>query len=166
VLRVAVAVDDQERVVGVLHDVLEDSDLTAADLMGEGMSGDELSALKLVTRNPAESYDQFIERIATAEGRAGRIAQAVKVADVRDNLSRSIPKHPDLAHRYQQALARLTRDEREADAGQGSKDRAEPDSLREKLERAGVEIIQPENEGATGVTFLGPKGQPNRPAGS
>jgi (p)ppGpp synthase/HD superfamily hydrolase len=110
-LRVALDVPTEARVVAVLHDVLEDTDLTEDDLREASISPVELEALRLVTRDPNESYEEFIERIALAEGEAGRLARLVKKADVRDNLGRMTPeirsKEPDRELRYKKALARL-----------------------------------------------------------
>jgi hypothetical protein len=68
---------------------------------------EELEALRLVTRTEGEPYGEFIERIACAKGRAGRIARTVKLADLRDNLGRTTPKLSHLAERYRKALVRL-----------------------------------------------------------
>ena len=93
--------------MAALHDVLEDSDLTAEDLKAAGLSEVELEAVKLLTRSDDEPYEEYIERIATAEGEAGRLARMVKVADLRDNLSRARPDLEDLRQRYEKALERL-----------------------------------------------------------
>jgi guanosine-3',5'-bis(diphosphate) 3'-pyrophosphohydrolase len=104
VLRVVVAVPPEARVVAALHDVLEDSDVTAEDLE---LPEPELEAVKLLTRGEDEPYEEYIERIATAEGEAGRLAQVVKLADLRDNLGRLTPELEHLRPRYEQAIRRL-----------------------------------------------------------
>lgn len=106
VLRVAVSVPAEARAVAALHDALEDSELTADDLWGMGLPGMELEALKLLTRGD-EPYEDYIERVATAEGEAGELARTVKWADLHDNLGRARPELPDLKERYEQAVKRL-----------------------------------------------------------
>ncbi len=70
-LRVVVVGAAEARVVAALHDVLEDSDLTAEDLKAAGLGEVELEAVKLLTRLDDEPYEEYIEQIATAEGRGG-----------------------------------------------------------------------------------------------
>jgi hypothetical protein len=110
-LRVALSVPPEARVVAVLHDVLEDSDVTEEELREAGISPTELEALRLVSKNPGEPYETFVERIATADGEAGRLARLVKKADTSDNLARMTPelrsREPDREDRYKKAIARL-----------------------------------------------------------
>ena len=106
-LRVAASVPPEARVVAALHDVLEDSDLTAEDLKAAGLGQAELEAVLLLTRSDEEPYEEYIERIAAAEGEAGRLARVVKLADLRDNLSRVRPGMEDFRERYEKALERL-----------------------------------------------------------
>ena len=98
----------EERIVAVLHDVIEDSDWTAAALQEEGFSDEVLAALDAVTRRESESYDEFVAR-------AGRdpVARVVKLADLRDNsdLSRiESPTEKDhlRVEKYRRAIAALT----------------------------------------------------------
>jgi (p)ppGpp synthase/HD superfamily hydrolase len=73
--------DETDRIVAVLHDVLEDSDVTAEDLRGSGYSDDVIAALEALTKHAGETYDDFIERVAE-----NSIARRVKLADLEDNL--------------------------------------------------------------------------------
>ena len=80
-LRLMMSVDSTvEKIVAVLHDVVEDTDVTAEQIRSEGFSEDVLEALRLVTHDSGEPYDEYIARI-----RANPIARAVKLADLRDN---------------------------------------------------------------------------------
>jgi (p)ppGpp synthase/HD superfamily hydrolase len=106
-LRVVLAVPPEARVVAALHDVIEDSNLTAADLKEAGLGDAELEAVLLLTRGEDEPYEDYIERIVAAEGEEGRLARIVKLADVRDNLARLTPELEDRRERYEQAIARL-----------------------------------------------------------
>jgi (p)ppGpp synthase/HD superfamily hydrolase len=107
VLRVAVSVPEEARVVAALHDVVEDSEVSVEDLARLGLSEAEVEAVKLLTHDDDEPYEEYIERVATAEGEPGRLARIVKLADVRDNLSRTRPGMEHLRERYEKALARL-----------------------------------------------------------
>jgi hypothetical protein len=93
--------------VAWLHDVLEDSDVTAADLRGRLPDG-ELGALVLLTHSdPAEAYADYIGRIIDAPGAAGEIARAVKQADMLDNLHRCARDQDVAVAQYARGLAGL-----------------------------------------------------------
>ncbi len=85
VLRVAEAVFDEAKIVAVLHDVIEDDDHFHSLPM---LDDDERGAVLLLTRTEPETYARYIENIAEAMGREGRLAREVKLADLRDNLGR------------------------------------------------------------------------------
>ena len=72
-----------EKIVGVLHDVVEDSEDWDFDkLKAEGFSDTVLDSLRSVTKfSEDEDYDAFIQR-----GLDNSIGRAVKIADIRDNL--------------------------------------------------------------------------------
>jgi (p)ppGpp synthase/HD superfamily hydrolase len=70
-----------ERVVAILHDVVEDSEVTLDDLRAEGFSDEVVDAIDHVTRREGESYEAFIERIAPHP-----LARRVKIADLEDNM--------------------------------------------------------------------------------
>lgn len=75
-------VTDDEKIVGVLHDVVEDSDWTFEQLVTEGFSVEVVEALRCVTKSPeSESYDKFIEQI-----KANPLAVKVKLNDLTDNM--------------------------------------------------------------------------------
>jgi len=98
---------EDERIVAVLHDVVEDSNMSLDDLRTEGFPEHILDAIECLTKKPGEAYDDFIECIA-----ANPLASRVKVLDMEDNsdLSRlSAPTEKDIERRekYQRAIARL-----------------------------------------------------------
>jgi (p)ppGpp synthase/HD superfamily hydrolase len=84
-------------IAAVLHDVVEDTDLSLEDLRVEGFSEEVLLAVECLTRRDDESYDEFIERVKTSE-----IALQVKIADLEDNMNLN-----RLAEVTQKDLARL-----------------------------------------------------------
>ena len=90
--RVGAAVPEPARAVAWLHDALEGSGVTSYELQVYGLTSTELEALGLLTHVPAESYEMYVLRIARARGEAGRLARAVKLADLEDHLAHhSIP---------------------------------------------------------------------------
>ncbi|MBC8999349.1 HD domain-containing protein [Pseudomonas sp. N40(2020)] len=97
----------EERIVAVLHDVVEDCDISLDDLRKEGFSEEVLSAIESVTKVPGESYEDFVER--AAQNPIGRV---VKLADLEENsdLSRiASPSWEDLERieKYRRAIGRL-----------------------------------------------------------
>jgi len=91
--------DDKHRIVGVLHDVVEDTYITMWAIDHE--FGEPIArAVDALTRRDGESYDAYLSRVAL-----NPIAAAVKIADIRDNMdpSRGVPVNP----KYAKALAFL-----------------------------------------------------------
>ena len=73
---------EQEKIVGVLHDVVEDTDWTFEMLAAEGFSEEIIVALRCVTKTSEnENYDDFIERV-----KKNPLAVAVKINDLTDNM--------------------------------------------------------------------------------
>lgn len=73
---------EEEKIAGVLHDVVEDSDWTFEALEAEGFSQEIIAALKCVTKlSETENYDDFIERV-----KKNPLAVAVKINDLTDNM--------------------------------------------------------------------------------
>lgn len=78
---VAETMKDEERtIVAILHDVVEDTELTIEDIQNEGFSAEVINALKLLTHNENEDYYEYIERIST-----NPIAKDVKISDLTHN---------------------------------------------------------------------------------
>lgn len=83
-LRVMMAMTtEQERIVAVLHDVVEDSDYALSDLAAE-FGWDVYDAVDALTRRDGETYEAFIKRCAQ-----NPIARRVKLADLADNMDLS-----------------------------------------------------------------------------
>lgn len=57
--------DTELAIIAVLHDVIEDSDLTLEDLVISGFTDRVVDALELLTHNPEQSYEDYIEDICT-----------------------------------------------------------------------------------------------------
>lgn len=96
--------DNDSRIVAVLHDTIEDTETTEADVRAlcEPHVADAIVAL---TRRGGESYMAFIDRVIAA----GPLAVRVKLADIAENM-RPDRRHPDvdkLLPRYKQAKERI-----------------------------------------------------------
>ena len=73
---------EDEKIVGVLHDVVEDTDWSFEKLAAEGFSQEIIAALRCITKlHENENYDDFIERV-----RKNPLAKAVKINDLSDNM--------------------------------------------------------------------------------
>ena len=72
---------EQERMVALLHDVLEDTAVTLEELKEAGFSVDVLKAVQTLTRRPDESRMEVAQRAAE-----NPLTLSVKLADNADNL--------------------------------------------------------------------------------
>lgn len=72
--------NELERICAVLHDVIEDSDITFNDLRNEGFSEEVLLILDCLTKREGEDYEDFITRVLKNE-----TACQIKLADINDN---------------------------------------------------------------------------------
>ena len=70
-----------EKICGILHDLVEDTPWTFEALRKEGFSEEVISTLVCVTKQPNEPYTQFIERI-----KKNSLAVKVKLNDLKDNM--------------------------------------------------------------------------------
>ena len=97
----------EDRIVAVLHDVVEDSDWSLERLRREGFSRVIIEAVDSVTRRNSETYEEFVLRAAQ-----NSIGHRVKLADLRDNcdLTRiANPTEKDLERtaKYKRAIVLL-----------------------------------------------------------
>jgi guanosine-3',5'-bis(diphosphate) 3'-pyrophosphohydrolase len=95
---------EQERMAALLHDVVEDSDVTLGDLTVAGYPVEVVEAVALLTHREGVEYSDYIERI-----KGNTIARRVKLADLRDNLdvsriSSPTEKDRERMEKYQVAL--------------------------------------------------------------
>ena len=73
--------DTEETITAaLLHDVVEDTDVTMEDLEKEGFPPAVLKALALLTHDPAVPYMEYVAAL-----KADPIARAVKIADLIHN---------------------------------------------------------------------------------
>ena len=100
---------DEEKIVAILHQVVEDTDWTFEALREEGFTDTIIEALKTVTKHSEdEDYDEFIQRSLKNE-----IGRKVKIADLRENLDVTrigelTEKDIERINKYKRALKTLT----------------------------------------------------------
>jgi len=72
--------DQELMAIAVLHDVVEDCDVSFDELKDLGMPERVLTGVRALTRQAGETYEQFIDRLQFS-----RDAMLVKREDLRDN---------------------------------------------------------------------------------
>jgi hypothetical protein len=102
-IRVMMGVEGEAaQIVAMLHDVVEDTDVTLDDIRNDGFSDEVIEALTLVTHQKDQPYADYV--IAC---RANEVAWQVKLSDLRDNTSLSrLLVRPD---KYQTDAERMQR---------------------------------------------------------
>ncbi|MBR0384471.1 MAG: hypothetical protein IJH61_07275, partial [Eubacteriaceae bacterium] len=81
-LRVAQRFKDPTlRTAALLHDVLEDSEMTVKSLLDAGIDFDTVQIVQVLTRKQGESYDKYIRRVAS-----NAKATLIKLADLDHNM--------------------------------------------------------------------------------
>ena len=103
-------ISEDEKICGVLHDLIEDTNWAFEDLKKEGFNDIIISALKCLTKNKNEDYNKFIDRVLT-----DKLAVKVKLNDLTDNLDvKRLEKltEDDMQriNKYLKAYRRLKRD--------------------------------------------------------
>lgn len=97
----------EEKIVAILHDVVEDSHFSFSDLENEGIPKVCIDALKLLTHAKDVPYMDYIKSIS-----ANPLAKAVKLADLKDNCDTSrlkeiTDKDKERLKKYRIAIAYL-----------------------------------------------------------
>jgi len=72
--------DEESTIVALLHDTIEDSDLTICDLKMEGFSESVIKALECLTHDKNMQYEEYIQRI-----KDNPLAKKVKKVDLEHN---------------------------------------------------------------------------------
>jgi len=83
-LRVMLSVETiEEKIVALLHDVIEDSNITIQNLIEEHFPEEILKAIILLTKKQNQSYEDYILAI-----KKNSLANKVKLADLKDNMDK------------------------------------------------------------------------------
>ncbi|AMN33762.1 TPA: HD domain-containing protein [Clostridium perfringens] len=73
--------DLKAKIVGVLHDILEDTDVTRNDLLNYGFSEEIIHSVEVLTKSKNQEYMEYIENI-----KSNNIARKVKIIDLKHNM--------------------------------------------------------------------------------
>ena len=76
------AVTIEEKIIAVLHDVIEKTTIDLEYLRSAGFSDRIVLAIDALSRRPQESYDKYIDRVAE-----NKLATKVKIIALDDNIS-------------------------------------------------------------------------------
>jgi len=100
--------DEATTCVALLHDVIEDTDMTFEQLQREGFTAEIITALKLMTHDESVPYLEYVGEI-----KKNSVAATVKMADLKHNSDLTRLDHIDekaliRADKYKKAIALLT----------------------------------------------------------
>lgn len=100
-----------EKIVGVLHDVVEDTPWTLEQLREEGFAPEITDGVDAMTRRDNETYDEYMQRV-----QANPTATRVKLNDLTDNMDirrwNDIPYHELVRlQKYLKAYKQLTEEQ-------------------------------------------------------
>ena len=110
----------EEKIVGVLHDIVEDTEVTLENLREYGFPENIISGVDSVTRREGEPRAAFIYRAKLNE-----LGRSVKVADLEENSDLSRIPHPtekdyERVVKYKREVSILTEDDWEYKDGEWS----------------------------------------------
>lgn len=93
---------DEEKIVALLHDTIEDTDVTAEYLLAEGFPQSVVDGILSVTKREGENYEDYVAR-----AKQNPLGRVVKLHDLEDNLNalRLDRFDADMAARYNKYLA-------------------------------------------------------------
>lgn len=93
---------DDQKIVALLHDTIEDTDVTVEYLLAEGFPQYIVDGILSVTKREGESYKDFVARAAL-----NPLGREVKLHDIEDNLDvlRLDSVSPSMAARFSKYLA-------------------------------------------------------------
>ena len=89
------------KIVGLLHDTIEDADITAGYLLDQGIPRHLVDAVQLLTKSEDEEYESYLNRV-----KENPIARAVKLADLAHNTDPSRASGLNEKRREKYALAK------------------------------------------------------------
>ncbi len=99
--------NEDEKIVALLHDVIEDTSITLDDLKSYGFSYEIIEAIKTLNKTKDISYEDYIFNIKN-----NRLARKVKICDLKHNsqlnrLSNVTEKDIERLNKYKEALKYL-----------------------------------------------------------
>ena len=99
---------DEEKAVALLHDIIEDTDVTANELLAKGLPDNVVEAVEALTKKHNQNYAAYMAGV-----KKNRLATAVKLADLKHNsdltrLEKITQKDRDRAEKYRKAIEYLS----------------------------------------------------------
>ncbi len=88
--------DEKCTIVALLHDIIEDTDVTKEDLENMGFNEDVIDAIVTMTHLKGEEYLTYIERISH-----NPMAIEVKIADLKHNMDCSRLENNSMPKKYE-----------------------------------------------------------------
>ena len=70
----------EEKAVALLHDVIEDSSVTAEELLNAGLPETVVTAVQILTKKKEQDYQTYLKTV-----KSNPLARAVKLADLKHN---------------------------------------------------------------------------------
>ena len=100
---------EKEKAVALLHDVLEDSPVSAEELLIAGLPEEVVTAVKVLTKKPMQDYQAYLETV-----KKNSLARVVKLADLKHNsdlsrLTSITEKDRERLKKYKNAIDFLSR---------------------------------------------------------
>jgi len=75
------AKSNEERIIAILHDVIEKTNISLLDLKNKGFDQNIISSIDSLSRRRSESYIEYIERLMQ-----NKISVKIKLLDLADNI--------------------------------------------------------------------------------
>ena len=75
------AKSNEERIIAILHDVIEKTNISLLDLKNKGFDQNIISSIDSLSRRRSESYIEYIERLMQ-----NKISVKIKLLDLADNM--------------------------------------------------------------------------------
>ncbi len=84
-ITVAESFDDSDlKIVALLHDIVEDADVTLDELKSLGFRDKHVRAINAITKRDGEQYEEYLSRVKN-----NYLARKVKIADISHNMDTS-----------------------------------------------------------------------------
>ena len=100
---------EEEKAVALLHDVIEDSPVSAEELLQAGLPETVVTAVQILTKKKEQDYQTYLETV-----KKNPLARVVKLADLKHNsdlsrLSSITEKDRERLKKYKKAIDFLSR---------------------------------------------------------
>ena len=99
---------EEEKAVALLHDVIEDSSVTAEELLNAGLPETVVTAVQILSKKKGQDYQTYLENV-----KSNPLARIVKLADLKHNsdlsrLSSVTDKDLERLEKYKKAIDYLS----------------------------------------------------------